>query len=53
MEEYWILEDETDEDFQAWRNLFKKMQEEPWNRSFREFRGGHPAKEITIKLNRH
>ena len=27
MEEYWILEDETNEDFQAWKDLYKKTNE--------------------------
>ena len=29
MEEYWILEDETDEEFQEWKTLYKRTQEEP------------------------
>ena len=28
MEEYWILEDETDGEFQEWKALYKKTQEE-------------------------
>ena len=28
MEEYWILEDEADEEFQEWKALYKKTQEE-------------------------
>ena len=38
MEEYWILEDEADEEFQEWKALYKKTQEELWDKRFHEFR---------------